>query len=361
MLEAMGGTVGLDIRVMGSNEGITGVPSYVLHLARYLVRRGDSVLFSDEPTVVLPCNVVRSVVKALPWQQFALPMAATRAKIGIFHGPAFSLPMWGKFRKIVTIHDLAYVKNRDWMKDSVYTYLKRMVPMSLKVSEAIIVPTRQVKQDLLEAYPRLAKEESIFVIPMGSEFAPDAVPLKTTAAYAWNRPYILHVGTIEPRKNLETLIRAFSVIVHDKRFPHALILAGAYGWKYDGVLAAIQQSPSRDRIFRLGYVDGEELERLHRGADLYVQPSFYEGFGMSTLDAYCLGVPIVSTRTGWISEISEDNIGWVTNPFDVSEMAEAIGRMLDARPPKATTQGAEWSWERTMGDHERLYGQIAKW
>lgn len=355
------GRVGLDVRVIGSKEGVTGVPNYVLHLARYLVERGNSLLFSDVAVPAVPCQVVRSIPK-IPWQQVALPLAATKMKTRVFHGPAFSLPVWGNFRKVVTIHDVAYARNRDWMKDSVYDYLKWMVPLSLKVADAVIVPTRQVKQDLLEVHSRFVKEEKVFVIPMGSDFV-----LNVAGVYAASRTlprqYILHVGTIEPRKNLETLIRAFSELARHTRFPHALVLAGSIGWKNDAVVRAIKESPVRHRIFRVGYVDNRTLEQLYRGADLYVQPSFYEGFGMSTLDAYCLGVPIVSTRTGWASEISDIRVHLVAHATDVSEMAAAMIRTLEAPPCQkspATAAGMLWSWDRTIRDHEMLYTQLAQ-
>lgn len=353
--------VGLDVRILASSEYMTGVPGYVFHLAKNLMamQPDRTVFFSDKEVGSMPSTVVRRWHQALPWQQSALPVAAMKARVSVFHGPGYSLPSWGKFKKIVTIHDMTFVKHPEWMDNSVHEYLRRMVPLSLKVADAIVVPTDQIVEDLAMYYPHTTTK-LVRAIPMGSVYT-DVVceNWESTRVHDW--PYVLHVGTLEPRKNLETLVKAFTVAVDRRRLPHRLVLVGNQGWKCAGLMELIRESPVRDRIVLAGYADNQDLEQWYRGADLYVQAAHYEGFGISTLDAYCFGLPIIATRTGWVRDLHHDSVGYVNNSEDVDEMADVLETALASNGVQKSVSGRDrqrWSWENTTLQHQALYSEV---
>ena len=348
--------IGLDVRILSLTASRTGVPNYVYHLANHLsaIRNVQAVLFTDRPDlnsfrVVPPC------VRFVPWQQSVLPFAAMKAKVDLFHGPGFSLPVWGKFKKVVTIHDLGFAKHPEWTDDTVSRYLKSIVPLSIRAADSIIVPTEEIQADLLEVYPELARSKNIAVIPMGSLFAaspPRSEPMSTLNR---QRPYILHVGTLEPRKNLGTLIKAFDIATQTQNIPHNLVLIGSKGWKTERLEGTIMGSRVKDRIIIKGFVEEDELIHWYQRASLYVQPSHYEGFGMATLDAYCAGLPILSTKTGWVASMSDPAIRFIEEAGNVDEVASGLAYMLEHAEFPLNRNRERWSWGEAMHQHCCLY------
>lgn len=351
--------IGLDVRILSVSENRTGVPNYVHSLANHLMATSDieAILFTDRPA---PGHnrLVHPLFPGLPWQQSALPVAAMKSKIDVFHGPAYSLPVWGKFKKVVTIHDLGFVKHSEWTDDNVSRYLRSVVPLATRVADSIIVPTEEIHTDLMELYPKLTASKKIIVIPMGSTFADHKNSFNCPSEADTQRPYILHVGTLEPRKNLETLVSAFGIASQETKFPHKLVLIGSKGWKIEKLEETISNSPAKDRIIIRGFVGDQELMHWYRRASIYIQPSHYEGFGMATLDAYCMGLPILSTKTGWVAEISDTSVRFIEDARNANEMAFMIADMLKRPHVPLQRNREQWSWQETMRKHYALYKAV---
>lgn len=205
--------------------------------------------------------------------------------------------------------------------------------------------------DLIRFY-RVAPER-IAVIPHGvdAQFFPRS-PQECAAVrhrYGLQRPFLLHVGTLQPRKNLVRLVQAFELLArHDSELE--LVLVGKRGWLADPIERAITESPFRERIHWLGHVDDRDLPALYSAAEVFVFPSLYEGFGLPVLEAMACGTPVVASQRGALNEIAGPAL--VCDPLDPANIAEAISaaRQPDLRISLSVagrTHAAQFSWERT--------------
>lgn len=349
--------VGLDVRILANSERTTGVPLYVSQLVDYLSRfTKDTVFFTDRPISTIQTQILRPWARSIPWQQSVLPLAAMKRKVKVFHGPAYSVPMWGNFRKIVTIHDAGFIKNPEWLDPQVESYLKRMVPLSVRKADIIIVPSACVQEDLADYFPEFSHKTEI--VPMGSRFAESIEAATAGCRNIGNvgRPYLLHVGTHEPRKNLSTLLQAYKIMIERKDFPYDLVLVGMDGWKTRTLFAEIGEQDLTRRVRAIGYAPDEELVCWYRGASGYVQAAHYEGFGIATLDAYCSGLPIAATRTGWIRDHGDLGVTWIENPTDVGAIEDSLRQLVKCTAPPRDL--SRWSWHSVAGGHRALYQRL---
>lgn len=288
----------------------------------------------------------------LPWQQTSLPAYLSSHSYRVFHGPAFSLPRWGCFKKVVTIHDLGFSRYPQHVDDRVRTYLKAIVPMAIAQADAIIVPSSLIAKEIIEDFGE-ANKNKIFVIPLANSFA------KTRQIGNSDKSIILHVGTLEPRKNLGVLLKAFDYGVETGIFPYKLVLVGGRGWKAEELDLIIENMRHRDRVVTTGYVDDQELEKIYNSAKLYVQPSLYEGFGIPSFDAYVRGIPIVAVKSGWLCDWEIDSqISMIGDPNDPAELADKMAIQLqwagltDRKAPMAR------GWKDVAMDHYALYQKV---
>lgn len=345
--------VGLDVRILGLGGPLTGIPSYIKRLVEVAFAGNDDdewILFADRAVRGYP---VRRVAKwpGLPWLQTALPWAASQAQLSVFHGPAFALPRWGAFRRVVTIHDLGYLRYPQFVEPAVVQYLRRMVPMSLKAADGIIVPTPQILEEVYAAYPAIRAKPGR-VIPMAASLGPPLQGLPRPR----ERPYLLHVGTIEPRKNLGTLLEAFAWAVGQGMDRHDLVCVGAPGLESARFQARLKELGLQERVVVEGYVDDAALSAWYRYADAYVQPSWYEGFGMGTLEAYVQGLRIVATPTGWIAGVTDPGVRLV-EPDNAQAMGQAMLEGVRAAPsPLRRDQVADWP--AVLEQHRRFYHEM---
>jgi alpha-1,3-rhamnosyl/mannosyltransferase len=196
---------------------------------------------------------------------------------------------------------------------------------------------------------------------------PTAGPAPAVAARAGEvderdpRPYVLALGTVEPRKDLPTLVRAFDAVAEaDERV--RLVIAGAPGWGHDELDAAVRRARHGDRVARLGYVDPATRDGLLRGAAVFAFPSLYEGFGFPPLEAMAAGVPVVATRAGAVPEVLGD-AACLVPPRDHVALAEALALVLTDEAVRAglvaagRTRTAGFSWEACALGLTALYRQ----
>lgn len=177
--------------------------------------------------------------------------------------------------------------------------------------------------------------------------------------YGLTRPFILYLGTLEPRKNVPGLIAAFDAASND----HDLVLAGVRGWKFQEILDRAARSPKRDRIKFLGYVREEDKPALYSAADLFVYPSFFEGFGMPPAEAMACGTPVVTGRDSSLGEVVGD-AGLMVDPYDTGELSRVIDAVLEdeALRLRLRTAGPErskrFTWERSAEIMAELFEEM---
>ncbi|MGZ5299842.1 MAG: glycosyltransferase family 4 protein, partial [Actinomycetota bacterium] len=174
------------------------------------------------------------------------------------------------------------------------------------------------------------------------------------------RPYVLSVGTLEPRKNLVRLVRAYRQVAPD--VPHALVLAGMPGWRTEALEAELAR-PGPGTIVRTGHVSDDALDALYRGADVFAYPSLYEGFGLPVVEAMAHGVPTLASNTSSLPQVVGD-AALLVDPTDVSEIAEGLARLLTETAPaddlrqRGLQRAATFTWAATARATLDVYRQL---
>lgn len=302
-------------------------------------------------------------------QQLLLPLIAQRRGVDVVHSPSFVMPLWrGAQRHVLTVHDMTSMTI-----PHVHTRLHRSaafaraVTTSIRRADRIVVPSSYTKSEVLRVVPEVASER-VDVIPwgVGPEFGPTAAEdvARARARYGLTRPYVLFVGTVEPRKNLETLVEAFRLAAEREGIDEQLVLAGRLGWGYERLLATLDDPWFHGRVLRLGYVDQADLPGLYAGARAFVFPALAEGFGFPPLEAMACGTPVLASDS---SSLRENLAGAaeLVAPGDRDALAAGLVRLLHdealrrARRAAGIERAAAFRWETTAQATLDCYRRLA--
>jgi glycosyltransferase involved in cell wall biosynthesis len=303
------------------------------------------------------------------WQRAKLPVPLDlfTGAIDLFHSPDFVLPPLRTARTILTVHDLAFLLFPECAHEALREYLLRTVPPSARRASFIVADSENTANDvicLLGVPP-----ERVAVVPGGvdARFQPveDATrrQMMRHRLGVGNAPYILFVGVIEPRKNLQGLIEAFELIKQHHKLPHKLVVVGRKGWLSEGIYEKFESSPVRDDIIFPGFIADEELPTLYSAAAALAMPSFYEGFGLPLLEAMACGTPVVSSNAASLPEVVGD-AGPKVDPNDVEALAESLAQVLTdeslraANRARGLERAAQFTWraaaKRLLDVYERV-------
>lgn len=254
--------------------------------------------------------VVPPAVPGLPgtlWLQWVLPGQLRRRPGAIFVGSLAMAPRRCPVPAVVVVHDLTprLAPHRHTLKNRFCfnAYLED----SLIEAAAVVVPSAATRDVLLELFPRVGHKVRVVGEGASDRFQPAAAPGEAEAMrarYAGGRPYILYLGTIEPRKGIPDLVRAWSDLAAHRPETPDLVLAGAVGWGAGPILASVERSHAAGRIHLAGYVPARDLPALLRSAELFVLPSESEGFGLPLAEAICCGVPSVASDDPALVEVA---------------------------------------------------------
>ncbi|MGH7861141.1 MAG: glycosyltransferase family 4 protein, partial [Candidatus Dormibacteraceae bacterium] len=299
------------------------------------------------------------------WEQTIVPVQAAALGVDVYHSPNYILPVTLGRPSVVTIHDLAYLRASLHRRTS-HLYLSFLTALALRRASAIIAVSEWTKRALEARYPHtIGRIEVIYQGLDPRVRAPGEDEIRAfRARQAIDFPYVLFVGTIEPRKNLARLVTAFERAVLGAGLPHHLVLIGAPGWKTTDLDQAIARSALRPRIHRLGYVSDGDLPRWYAAADLFVYPSLEEGFGLPPLEAMACGVPVVTSNCSAIPEVVGDAARTV-DPRDTTQLASAIGDVLGDRQLASRLihagrgQSARFTWREAARQHVALYARVS--
>ena len=330
-----------------------GAGVYTLQLASQLARRADTVpvVFarrSDGPRwrSVAPGATVEPVAPdsrllRLAWEQVRLPTLVSRHRVEVHHGPHYTMPEHSRVPTVVTIHDLSFFESPSWHQRSKVLVFRRAITVAARRAAAVVCPS-QVTADQLDRWCRVDAE--VFVAHHGVDtgrFAPqpgtpdgDRASVTAVDPRLGHRPYLVFVGTLEPRKDVPTLVAAFARSA--RGHPEALlVLAGGPGWGADDVDRAVAASGVADRIVRPGYLPDAAVPALLRSAAGAVYPALYEGFGLPALEALACGTPLITTSGTAMEEVAGD-AAILVRPGDGGELADALDTVLAGTVPSAT-------------------------
>ena len=252
-------------------------------------------------------------------------------------------------RLVVTVHDLAFEYFPKLFPRSWRALYKLGLRAAVKRADAIVTPSRNTAEDVLsrtDVDPR-----KLHVVPLASSLPTGALDAdEVLARLKIPSPFVLFVGTLEPRKNLVRLVRAYRRVAANG-LPHALVLVGPLGWHHESLMRELAlQGPGE--ILMTGVLSDDELDAVYRAADVFVYPSLYEGFGLPVVEAMARGVPTVTSTTSAVPEVAGDaTIG--INPRSVREISHAIESLLadvdlaDRRAARGRAQADRFSWDET--------------
>lgn len=396
--------IGIDCRTIlnpGAGEQ-AGIGHYTYYLVKNLLKldkHNEYVLFFDNrvsnaDAKLLTGNQPNVKAKFFPFYQYKqyLPYAYSqmlvaafigREKLDLFHSPANIIPLGYNGKSVVTLHDLAIYIHPDWfpanfMSRQIFS-TKVLVPKSLRKADRIIAVSDNTKQDIMKRFKIAAKKISVVyegvMTEKESANKEDEIPTKKELQerFKIKGDYILFLGTIEPRKNISALIKAYHGLLSrnrirkqqsDEEFPQ-LVLAGGRGWKYKEVFKTIKSLKLEKEVAYLDYVDHKDKIGLMQNAVCFAFPSLYEGFGLPILEAMSLGTPVVSSNISSIPEVA-GQAAILVNPNSVTDLVQALEKVVGDKKiqaemaQKGKEQAKKFSWQKAAEETLAIYTDVLK-
>ena len=358
-----------------------GLPRYSQSLRKCLEDAGVDfrIAVPSPPGLARPlASLMKAVGADLDTFLTSFPLSISLAEDSVKHFTEETLATLLRFsnfeRTIVTVHDIS----PDWLVDRsvlgsyrypIYRLFHRLSLAGLREADLIITDTQHIKEQLVAAIGY--DERRIVVIPLGVAhdlFRPQSAPPAALNALGLDgdRPYILHVGTDAPRKNVPGVIKAFAQV--NRRMPNLLLVkVGKPAWmtEHQKVQDLIRELDLESSFVAIGHVSDEDLAVLYNGATLLVYPSFYEGFGLPVLEAMACGTPVITSNTSCLPEVA-GNAAITVDPYDVEALAGAMHRVLadadlqqDLRR-RGLERAAGFTWERTAQETVQVYREVQK-
>lgn len=353
-----------------------GPRTYVLGLLDALLRidrENDYVVFYNDEChlgrfprakeVVLPG---KSPLARLWREHVLLPLACRRERVDLLHCPKSAIPYFQPCPVVVTLHDLIPLRHPETEKLAARLYWRLQIPIAARRSAFIITDSEHARQEIMTDF-RVAPE-NIKAIMLGFDPAmlkprDSATGAAVRGKYKLPSDYILNVGTIQPRKNLDTLIEAFNRLKKEQRITGKLVLVGRKGWLYDSLFARLKELDIEEEVIFTGFVPDEDLPFIYDGARVFIYLSLFEGFGLPPLEAMACGVPVITSDSTSLPEVVGD-AGITVPPTDIALVEEALVKVLDNAAFANTmremgrARAKLFSWEAAAGETLDIYRRM---
>ncbi len=262
---------------------------------------------------------------------------------------------------VLTVHDLIFRQTPEHHKQLNRWYLSWTMPLFCRRADHIIAVSETTRRDLMSAYQLPPEKISVIYEAADPRFSvqPPDIQAQARAAYGLPEKYLLYLGTLEPRKNLERLLAAWAPLYQSGDCP-PLVIAGKRGWLSEGFFSALEASPAREGVLLTGYIPDEDLPALYAAATAFIWPSLYEGFGLPPLEAMACGSPVICSNASSMPEVVAD-AALLFDPENVDELRECLRTVVrddalrgDMRE-RGLARAATFSWSRTAHETLRVY------
>ncbi len=333
-----------------NRHGEARLPDYLSHLPYQTVNVGNK-----------PWRTAALLSQLIHW-----PLDNTFGAVDIFHATNHLLAHFRRARTVFTLHDLIFLQYPEYHLPYNRWYLTFAMPRYLQAADIIITPSECSRQDAIKFYKLPETKIRVIYEAASPIFKPATDPAQLNQVRRkFNLPdkYILHVGTIEPRKNLSRLLDAFQPLLSD--WPALkLVLVGKKGWLYDSFFNRLHALGLEECVIFPGYVDEIDLPAFYQLAEMFVFPSLYEGFGLGPLEAMACGTPVISSNRSSLPEVVGD-AGILVDPADTTGLSQALHRLLSdpelraelAR--RALLQAQKFSWQRAADRLSEVYQALS--
>jgi alpha-1,3-rhamnosyl/mannosyltransferase len=288
-----------------------------------------------------------------------------RHAIGLYHEPNF-LPLEFDGPVVNTVHDLSILRFPETHPKQRVRAVGGGLPAAIERSDVVVTVSEFIAREIIETFSVDASKVVAIHNGVNASFQPrTAVEVRDCLAKhgLTYGSYVLAVGTLEPRKNIASLLRAYRKIPSDTRRHFPLVFAGMKGWHYNDIDREIKALVATGEIKLLGYLDGDELPQVYAGSSMLVYPSIYEGFGLPPLEAMACGVPVIASNRASLPEVVGD-AGILVEPYDIDAIAEAIMSLIDdveerdRRGRAGLERSRGFSWEKCARETIAVYKRV---
>ncbi len=351
-----------------------GIPNYIMNLLASLAETEDEneyFLYTCRPlsgSLELP-ERFRTVPVRFPscrlqlWYQLGLPLRMRKDRLDLFHDPVYPLPFLLPVPGVITVHDLSNYETPD-VHGARAALAARLYPSHLRRASMIIADSMYTASRIAELFPWAA--DKVEVVPLGvsdsfRRVERGAETSRVAEKYGLPPRFMLFLGTLEPRKNLDRLLSAFQSVAGD--IPHWLVIAGGLGWKYRKLLEKISRHPMKKRIILTGFVEDADLPALLSSAEFLVYPSLLEGFGLPVLEAMACGTPVLTSDTSSMPEVAGE-AALLVDPLSIESIENGI-RLLatdisrrESLSEKGMRRASGYSWKNTAAGTLEVYKRV---
>lgn len=366
------------------SEAKTGVGHYTFELAQALAELAPRDEFrlvshtSFAPSLKdeierkpLPLNL--SLVEEKPhafdrfWWTVGLPRLLKRERFALFHGTNYDVPVWNACPTVLSIHDLSLQLYAETHERRRVRRANRRLPLMARAATMIVTHLETVRREIIEHFNVPATR--IVAVPAAPRSLFSPVPfaetIETRRRLGIKDEFILFVGTLEPRKNLHTLVQSFGEILRATKHRTQLVIVGKKGWLMSELFAGIETSGFKDNLCLTGYLTDEELRALYSSCRVFVYPSLYEGFGLPPLEAMACGAPVIASRIPSLAETTAD-AALLVEPTNATALAQSILAVLENDNQRqqlraaGLKRSAEFSWTRTAKTMREVYAEAIR-
>lgn len=365
--------IGFDIRPLLFTKA--GIAHYLYELIRHLAKEksvslslfssGKSAIRWDSPNIqehIIRLPHLNSLCEQF-WQEVLLPLAIRKYKIDIFHGVRFHLPARISCPSVVTIHDVAFKHYPQFVVPKAAKQFDRYTRLSIQEADLIIVHSEATKEDLIKFYnAQPVKIKVIAAAGTSISYVPSEEDIASVKRmFCINDDYLLFVGSIEPRKNLVNLIKAYaSSSIRDKCY---LVICGTRGWLYEELFQTVREEKLSERVIFTGFVTEEQKFCLYAGCQALILVSWYEGFGLPVVEAMQLGKATVVSNTSSLAEYFKDT-SYLVEPSSIDEIRQALEQVVEQPlfrrelESRSREKAKEFSWEKTASLTVEVYKEL---
>lgn len=362
--------IGIDARNLLLPQN--GIGRYLLEACAKLNHRNTTITFfwpevphsisSSAKSVAHTASSYTGSLGRLAWALSALPLEANRSHPDIFWGPAHRLPikLIPSIPCVVTIHDLVWAKHPQTMRHMGWLADRILSPHAMKRANAIVAVSKSTRDDILELYPQYAGKVQVIYPGVSTEPSADT---NESDKYKYVGDYALFVGTIEPRKNLQSLLEAIAISRASDFHAGRLLIAGGKGWRHPDLNDLVDRYHLADCVEALGYVSDAKLATLYQGARFLAMPSLYEGFGLPIIEAGSYGVPALTGNVSSMPEVA-GKAGLLVDPHNPHDIARGWQRLWNddalhaGLSSHARENAARFSWSKTVDEMLALFEEV---